>query len=87
VRSAVAIAAALGGSGNMVSAETCALTRVRVKLLDAALVDEAALRSAGVPAVMRLDEGVLHLIVGAKADEVAAALTSHLHPVAPAVVR
>ena len=58
------MAAALGGARNIVSAEACALTRVRVQVRDAALVNEDALRRAGVAGVMRLDGGVLHLIVG-----------------------
>jgi PTS system glucose-specific IIC component len=73
VRAAASIAAALGGAGNIVTAEACALTRVRVKVVDAALVKEAALRQGGVAGVMRLDGDVLHLIVGPKADAIASA--------------
>ena len=72
------IASALGGESNIVSAEACALTRVRVKVVNAALVDDAALRQSGVAGVMRLDANVLHLIVGPKADVIAAAVASQL---------
>ena len=76
LRTAASISAALGGARNIVLAEACALTRVRVKVLDAALVNESALRDAGVAGVMRLDGGVLHLIVGPKADAMAWAIAS-----------
>jgi PTS system glucose-specific IIC component len=77
-RGAVSIAAALGGARNIASAQACALTRVRVKVRDGALVDDEALRRAGVHGVMRLDNGVLHLIVGPKADAMASALAPQL---------
>ena len=78
LRAGESIATALGGESNIVSAEACALTRVRVKVVDAALVDDAALRQSGVAGVMRLDANVLHLIVGPKADAIASAVASHL---------
>jgi PTS system glucose-specific IIC component len=78
LQAGAAIAAALGGARNIVSAETCALTRVRVQICDPALVDDDGLRRAGVSGVMRLDGGVLHLIVGPKADVVAIAISSQL---------
>jgi phosphotransferase system IIB component len=45
-----------------------------VKVVDPALVNEAALARAGVRAVMRLDGHVLHLIVGAQAAAIASAV-------------
>jgi glucose PTS system EIICB or EIICBA component len=80
VRTAASISAALGGARNILSAEACALTRVRVKLVDTALASEAALRSAGVAGVMRVEGGVLHLIVGPTADAMAAAIATHVAP-------
>ncbi|OLF51715.1 PTS transporter subunit EIIB [Pseudomonas chlororaphis] len=59
-----AVIAALGGTNNLKSRQRVALTRVRVELHDPALLDAAALRSAGVPGVMPLAAGVVHLIVG-----------------------
>jgi PTS system glucose-specific IIC component len=73
-----AIVAALGGARNIIEVESRAMTRLRVKVRDATLVDEAALRAAGVQAVMRLETGVLHVIVGSGADACAAAVTTAL---------
>jgi glucose PTS system EIICB or EIICBA component len=67
------IAAALGGARNVIELEAQALTRLRVRLHDATLIDEAALLRAGVAAIMRLPGGALHLIVGVRAAELAAA--------------
>jgi PTS system glucose-specific IIC component len=78
LQAGASIAAALGGARNIVSAEACALTRVRVKVLDAAIVNEVALRDAGVAGVMRLDGGVRHLIIGPKADAMASAIADRI---------
>lgn len=69
-----AIVEALGGRRNITSFEPRALTRLRITVSNPALVDEHALRNAGVFAVMRLDDGVLHLIVGPRAEEYATAV-------------
>ena len=74
IRMAESIAAALGGTQNIASAEAVALTRIRVKVINPALVNERALTQSGSSAVMRLDGNVLHLIVGPKADSIAAAM-------------
>ncbi|WP_288374388.1 PTS transporter subunit EIIB [uncultured Pseudomonas sp.] len=58
------VLAALGGAGNLKSQQRVALTRVRVQLLDPARLDEGALKAAGVPGVMVLAGGVVHLLVG-----------------------
>jgi PTS system glucose-specific IIC component len=71
---AAAWVAALGGPGNLREVNPCALTRVRVKLADAARVDQAALRDGGVAAVMSLPDGVLHLVVGPGCDSYARAM-------------
>lgn len=55
---------ALGGADNLKSQQRVALTRVRVQLQDAARVDAAALKAAGVPGVMMLTGGVVHLLTG-----------------------
>jgi PTS system glucose-specific IIC component len=78
LRVAGSIAVALGGPGNIVSAEACALTRVRVQVANLALVNEAALRKSPVAGVMHLGGNVLHLIIGAKADAIASAVKSDL---------
>lgn len=81
VRAGASIALALGGSRNITSAEACAVTRVRVKVVDPALVNEGALRQT-VAGVMHLGGNVLHLIVGAKADAIASVVTSDMHATA-----
>lgn len=55
---------ALGGADNLKSQQRVALTRVRVQLLDGAKLDDAALQAAGVPGVMVLTGGVVHLLTG-----------------------
>ncbi|MEP7066602.1 MAG: PTS glucose transporter subunit IIBC [Gemmatimonadota bacterium] len=71
---AVAITGALGGAGNIVSADEVALTRLRVELRDGARVDEGALTKADVLGVWRLSPEMMHLIVGEDAAALAAAL-------------
>ncbi|ANJ58077.1 PTS transporter subunit EIIB [Pseudomonas silesiensis] len=61
------IVAALGGVDNLKSQKAVALTRVRVELRDVARVDRQALTAAGIPGVMTLDGGVVHLITGLQA--------------------
>jgi glucose PTS system EIICB or EIICBA component len=78
VRAAASIAMALGGPRNIASAETCALTRVRVQVIDPAKVNEATLRQTAVVGVMHLGGNVLHLIVGSTADGITTALKSDL---------
>ena len=58
------VVAALGGVDNLKSQQPVALTRVRVELREVARMDRQALKFAGVPAVMMLDDGVVHLITG-----------------------
>ncbi|MFJ7282807.1 PTS glucose transporter subunit IIB [Pseudomonas sp. NPDC099000] len=58
------VVAALGGVDNLKSQQPVALTRMRVELRDVARMDRQALSVAGVPGVMMLDDGVVHLITG-----------------------
>ena len=55
---------ALGGADNLKSQQRVALTRVRVQLLDGAKLDVEAVKAAGVPGVMVLAGGIVHLITG-----------------------
>lgn len=64
---APAVVAALGGVDNLKSQQPVALTRVRVELRDVVRMDRQALSVAGVPGVMMLDDGVVHLITGLQA--------------------
>src|SRR5262245_10054127 len=76
LRQAASIASALGGAGNIASVEACAATRVRVEVVNPAIVNDASLRQSGITSLMRLDGNVLHLIVGSRCEAIAAALTS-----------
>jgi PTS system glucose-specific IIC component len=77
LRVAASVVPALGGARNIVSTQACAMTRVRVKVVDLALVSEASLAQSAV-AVMRLDGNVLHLIVGPKSEAIASAMMADL---------
>jgi glucose PTS system EIICB or EIICBA component len=68
------IVAALGGASNIIRAEQCALTRLRVELHDPELINEDALARAGAPGVWRLPTGAVHVIVGEDAAALATAL-------------
>ena len=68
-RKAEDMIAALGGRHNLRTIDVVALTRLRVEVIDGTLVDEAALRQAGVDGILRLPEGKLHLIVGMNAEQ------------------
>ncbi len=59
---------ALGGADNLQSQQRVALTRVRVQLRDAARVDAAALKAAGVPGMMMLAGGTVHLLTGLQGE-------------------
>ncbi|MHC8409769.1 PTS transporter subunit EIIB [Pseudomonas sp. Hz4] len=58
------VVSALGGVDNLKSQQPVALTRVRVELRDVGRMDRQALNVAGVPGVMPLEGGVVHLITG-----------------------
>lgn len=58
------VLSALGGADNLKSLQRVALTRVRVQLQDVAKLDGTALKAAGVPGVMVLAGGVVHLLTG-----------------------
>ncbi|UOP12053.1 PTS transporter subunit EIIB [Pseudomonas palleroniana] len=58
------VLSALGGADNLKSQQRVALTRVRVQLQDVGRLDETRLKAAGVPAVMVLAGGVVHLLTG-----------------------
>ena len=73
---AAELVAALGGAGNIQAHEAVAITRVRVVLVDPARADDGALARAGARGVMRLDGGVVHVIVGEDAAGIAAAMAS-----------
>ena len=71
---AAGILAALHGAGNVLALDAVAVTRLRVRLTDPALVDLPALMLAGVKAVMTLPNQEQDLIVGLEAAQLAQAL-------------
>lgn len=68
---AQAMIAALGGASNIRTVDPVALTRLRVEVTDPAVIDETALQAAGVQGIMRLQDQILHLVVGLNADQYA----------------
>lgn len=79
------LVAALGGPDNIVRAEPCALTRVRVEVREGGDVNQATLETAGVGGVLRVSDSILHLVMGERADAMAAALDDERR--APAAIR
>ena len=70
--------AALGGETNIASVEPIAETRVRVQVLDSALVDAEALRRAGLAGVVEVSPGVWHLVAGLEAEQYAEGMRRRL---------
>jgi len=69
---------ALGGRENIEQVAACAVTRLRVTVRNANVVDEEALAAAGAQGLMRVGDSAMHVIVGPHADEYAAAMRSQL---------
>lgn len=63
------ILAALGGDANIIELEPC-ITRLRVEVIDPALVNEAALKATGAFGVVRSGK-VVQVVVGPEADTLA----------------
>src|SRR5262245_45633325 len=70
--------AALGGAANIEAIESCAETRLRLKVHDESAVDEMALRDAGAWGLMRVATRTMHLLVGLHAERYAAEMKSQL---------
>jgi len=83
-RKAQAYIAALGGKANIIRVDACAQTRLRLVVRDTAQVREAALKSAGIAAVVELNAQdrsaghTLHLLAGLNADQYAAEMRGQL---------
>ena len=71
---AARLLAALGERANVRELQAVAHTRLRIGLADPGRFDEAAAKRAGVLAVMKAAPGVLHLIVGEQAGQLAAVM-------------
>ncbi len=81
---AAAYVAALGGAANIRGVDACT-TRLRLTVGDAALIDEAGLRSLGARGVLRPSAGNVQVVVGGIADGLAMDMRAVLdgEPAAP----
>ncbi|MGH6616872.1 N-acetylglucosamine-specific PTS transporter subunit IIBC [Sphingomonas sp.] len=79
---AVGIVRALGGSANLVSIDACT-TRLRLKLVDPARVDEVALKALGARGVVRPGGTALQVVLGPIADRVAGEMRALSQAAAP----
>jgi len=68
----------LGGAENITKVETCAVTRLRVVVVQESAVTEAELRASGVDGILKLPHHTLHLLVGLNADQYAAEMQGQL---------
>ncbi|MTI18870.1 PTS glucose transporter subunit IIB [Rhodobacteraceae bacterium RKSG542] len=70
---------ALGGKNNVLRADACAETRLRVAVQDPSMINEGALLEAGAYGLQTFKNNVVHLVVGLNAEqyagELAAAMT------------
>jgi len=69
-KAAKALLPGLGGKANILAVSACS-SRLRLELADPDKLDEAALKAAGVRALVRLDGPVVHLVIGPNAEAVA----------------
>ena len=69
--------AALGGAANLQSVDACT-TRLRLVVLDQAVVDEPALKSLGARGLVRPGPRDLQVVIGPQADEVARDIRAQL---------
>ena len=55
---------ALGGIDNIVSAKTCALSRIRIELVKTTTLDREKLKQSGINIIMICSNNIIHLLVG-----------------------
>ncbi len=63
------IVTALGGKANILSVESCAISRVRIELRNSANIDTAALQAAGIVFSIMAGSNIVHLVVGEQIAE------------------
>jgi glucose PTS system EIICB or EIICBA component len=68
----------LGGPDNIVKVDAVAETRLRVKVSDTGVVDDAVLTDAGIAGFTIVGDGTLHLLAGLNADQYAAEMRGQL---------
>ncbi len=64
---------ALGGKDNVLEIDNCA-TRLRLSVKDSTIIDEAAIKKAGAPGVLKPTKGTVQVIIGPKVQFVADAM-------------
>jgi PTS system glucose-specific IIC component len=69
---------ALGSASNISQVESCAETRLRVKLKEESLVDREALKREGIEAIIQIDDHLIHLLTGLNADQYAAEMSAQI---------
>jgi PTS system glucose-specific IIC component len=77
-RKAAAYIGALGGKENIVRVDACAETRLRLVVRDEQKINDAALASEGIAAVVRLPGHTCHLLTDLNADQYAAEMRGQL---------
>jgi len=70
--------AILGGKNNVTTVAACAQTRLRLKVKDSKTINEGSLKEKGISAVVRIDDNLLHLLVGINADQYAAEMSGQI---------
>ena len=80
---AQAFVTALGGAGNLTEVAACT-TRLRLRLVDNQLVDEAMLKRLGARGILRSASQGLQVVLGPTADQVAGEIRAALRPAKPA---
>ena len=70
--------AALGGKGNIVRVDACAVTRLRLVVRDEGKLKDGELKAEGIAAVVRVDSQTIHLLAGLNADQYAAEMRAQL---------
>ena len=75
---AAAYIAALGGKENIVRVDACAETRLRLVLRDEQKIDDGALKTGGIAAVVKLPERTCHLLSDLNVDQYAAEMRAQL---------
>lgn len=73
--------AALGGAGNLQSIDACT-TRLRLKIVDQNLANEARLKALGARGVLRVSDHDLQVVIGPEADLIATQMRASAGPLA-----
>lgn len=74
---AMAYVTVVGGASNVTNVDAC-ITRLRLSVVDADLVNEAAAKSLGASGVIKLNKQSVQIIVGPKAELIADSLRAQL---------